>query len=144
MVYFLYILHSMTYYYQYVTLYIFKIKKFLPCQCTGACIYLFVCVVVTTIIGRLCTVVVTFISKVAIHFTLQHRSENVFQGVLHICNAFWIILCDDLFCEVLTRCAFLFLCHFVHSLSVLSFIVEHLPKHRAYCSVHGVSASCCL
>lgn len=138
----------MTYYYQYVTLYIFKIKKFLPRQCTGACIYLFICIVVTTIIGRLCTVVVTFISKVAIHFTLQHRlkhrSENVFQGVLHICNAFWIILCDDLFCEVLTRCAFLFLCHFVHSLSVLSFIVEHLPKHRAYCSVHGVSASCCL
>ena len=47
------------------------------------------------------------------------------QGILHICNAFRMILFDDLLCEVLARCAFLFLCHFVHSFSVLSFIVAH-------------------
>ena len=54
---------------------------------------------------------------------------QVGQGVLHICNAFRMILFDDLLCEVLARCAFLFLCHFVHSFSVLSSIVAHFPAN---------------
>lgn len=74
-----------------------------------------------------------------VHFALlhcfKHRAENVFQGVLHICNAFRMILFDDLFCEVLARCAFLFLCHFVHSFSVLSFIVAHFSEIEKVCKL---------
>ena len=40
---------------------------------------------------------------------------QVGQGVLHICNAFRMILFDNLLCEVLARCAFSLFCHFVHS-----------------------------
>ena len=46
-----------------------------------------------------------------------------------------MILFDDLLCEVLARCAFLFLCHFVHSFSVLSFIVAHFPEIEKVCKL---------
>ena len=54
---------------------------------------------------------------------------QVGQGILHICNVFRMILFDDLLCEVLTQCDFLFLCHFVHSFSALSSIVAHFPAN---------------
>ena len=57
------------------------------------------------------------------------------QGILHICNAFRMILFDDLLCEVLAPCAFLFLCHFVHSFSVLSFIVAQFPEIEKVCKL---------
>lgn len=53
-------------------------------------------------------------------------------SVLHICNAFRMILFDNLLCEVLAPCAFLFLCHFVHSF-FLSFIVAHFPEIEKVC-----------
>ena len=46
-----------------------------------------------------------------------------------------MILFDDLLCEVLTQCDFLFLWHFVHSFSVLSFIVAHFPKIEKVCKL---------
>ena len=55
------------------------------------------------------------------------------QSVLHIGYTFWFVLFDDLLCEVLAWCAFLFLCHFVHSFSVLSFIVAQFPEIEKVC-----------
>ena len=46
-----------------------------------------------------------------------------------------MILFDNLLCEVLARCAFLFLCHFVHSFSVFSFIVAHFPEIEKVCKL---------
>ena len=54
---------------------------------------------------------------------------QVGQGVLHICNAFRIIMFDNLLCEVLARCDFLFLWHFVHSFSVLSLYCSTLSRN---------------
>ena len=45
-----------------------------------------------------------------------------------------MILFDDLLCEVLTRCAFLFLCHFVHSF-FLPFIVAHWREIEKVCKL---------
>ena len=45
-----------------------------------------------------------------------------------------MILFDDLLCEVLARCDFLFLCHFVHSF-FLSFIVAHFPEIEKVCKL---------
>ena len=46
-----------------------------------------------------------------------------------------MILFDDLLCEVLTRCAFSLFCHFVHSFSVLSFIVAHFSEIEKVCKL---------
>lgn len=56
------------------------------------------------------------------------------QGVLHICNAFLIIMFDNLLCEVLAWCDFSLFCHFVHSF-FLSFIVAQFPEIEKVCKL---------